>query len=109
MERASDEEEQAQFVGADEVCGGPFAGLLAETLEKVTGKMVFVGAMGEDAGAAHDAAHVAFACSHKDQPGSSQKNAYATLAHSFALAMAKELKCDNNGGLEDKPSLVPAS
>ncbi|MEV0778162.1 hypothetical protein ACIBLA_01520 [Streptomyces sp. NPDC050433] len=38
-----------------------------------------------------------------------QKNAYATLAHSFALAQAKELGCDNNGGLKTKPSLIPAS
>nr|WP_202448209.1 hypothetical protein [Streptomyces sp. SID2999] len=36
------------------------------------------------------------------------KNAYATVAHSFSLAMAKELRCDNNGGLPPKPVLVPA-
>lgn len=88
--------------------------------------------MGERAGAAHDTAYVAFACGHKDRPGSSpdhisawveatgvptrpegetrpQKNAYATLAHSFALALAKELKCDSNGGLKPRPSLIPAT
>ncbi|MET9555757.1 hypothetical protein [Streptomyces sp. NPDC006645] len=86
--------------------------------------------MGLDAGASHDAAYVTFACGDKDQPNSSPdyisasaeatmrtgpdgderafKNAYATLAHSFALALAKELKCDNGGGLEPEPSLVPA-
>ncbi|MFH9402502.1 hypothetical protein ACH4JS_22460 [Streptomyces sp. NPDC017638] len=36
------------------------------------------------------------------------KNAYATVAHSFALAMAKELRCEKNGGLPAKPVLVPA-
>ncbi|MEU9921792.1 hypothetical protein AB0H51_10930 [Streptomyces griseoluteus] len=36
------------------------------------------------------------------------KNAYATVAHSFSLAMAKELRCDKNGGLPPKPVLVPA-
>ncbi|WP_405795399.1 hypothetical protein [Streptomyces sp. NBC_01506] len=88
--------------------------------------------MGEEAGAAHDKAYVTFACGHKDQPGSSPdyisaeveatgtpttpegderplKNAYATVAHSFALALAKELNCDNNAGLKPKPSLIPAS
>ncbi|MEU6382428.1 hypothetical protein ABZ847_02590 [Streptomyces bauhiniae] len=36
------------------------------------------------------------------------KNAYATVAHSFSLAMAKELRCDKNGGLPTKPVLEPA-
>ncbi|MFF4474016.1 hypothetical protein ACFYZ3_31250 [Streptomyces sp. NPDC001599] len=36
------------------------------------------------------------------------KEAYATVAHSFALAMAKELGCKNNGGLPAKPVLDPA-
>ncbi|MFJ6905122.1 hypothetical protein ACWERF_06980 [Streptomyces griseoluteus] len=36
------------------------------------------------------------------------KNAYATVAHSFSLAMAKELRCDKNGGLPPKPVLDPA-
>ncbi|CAL9396981.1 hypothetical protein SUDANB70_01381 [Streptomyces sp. enrichment culture] len=35
------------------------------------------------------------------------KNAYATVAHSFALAMAKELRCEKNGGLPEKPVLDP--
>ncbi|MET9555759.1 hypothetical protein [Streptomyces sp. NPDC006645] len=87
--------------------------------------------MGEEAGAAHDKAYVTFACGHKDQGGSSPdyvsawveatgrptepegdmrplKNAYATVAHSFALAMAKELDCDDSAGLKPKPSLIPA-
>ncbi|MFF2942665.1 hypothetical protein ACFVSQ_22735 [Streptomyces niveus] len=87
--------------------------------------------MGEDAGVTHDMAYVTFACGHKDQPDSSPdhisawaeatvrtrpegderriKNAYATLAHSFALALAKELNCDDNGGLEPEPALIPAT
>lgn len=36
------------------------------------------------------------------------KNAYATVAHSFSLAMAKQLRCDKNGGLPTKPVLEPA-
>ncbi|MGW6308088.1 hypothetical protein ACWFRQ_31875 [Streptomyces niveus] len=88
--------------------------------------------LGERAGAAHDTAYVTFPCSHKEHPLAGpdyisvwvsatgmptepegdvrpQKNAYATLAHSFALAMARELGCEDNGGLKAKPSLIPAS
>ncbi|MFE3116596.1 hypothetical protein [Streptomyces niveus] len=88
--------------------------------------------MGEEAGAARDKAYVTFTCGQKDQPDSSPdhisawaqatgrptepegdvrplKNAYATLAHSFALALAKELGCEDNGGLKPEPSLVPAA
>ncbi|MFH9430942.1 hypothetical protein ACH4JZ_21995 [Streptomyces sp. NPDC017615] len=36
------------------------------------------------------------------------KNAYATVAHSYSLAMAKELRCEKNGGLPAKPVLEPA-
>lgn len=36
------------------------------------------------------------------------KDAYATVAHSFSLAMAKELRCEKNGGLPAKPVLNPA-
>ncbi|WP_328506989.1 hypothetical protein [Streptomyces sp. NBC_00391] len=36
------------------------------------------------------------------------KDAYATVAHSVSLAMAKELRCENNGGLPTKPVLDPA-
>ncbi|MFJ3658974.1 hypothetical protein ACIPPM_00715 [Streptomyces sp. NPDC090119] len=36
------------------------------------------------------------------------KDAYATVAHSFSLAMAKELRCEKNGGLPAKPVLEPA-
>ncbi|MFG2170413.1 hypothetical protein ACGFMO_03340 [Streptomyces niveus] len=83
--------------------------------------------MGERAGAAHDTAYVTFACG-RNQPdyisawaestgrptepeGDERplKNAYATLAHSFALAMAKELDCADNAGLKPKPSLIPAT
>ncbi|GGW20663.1 hypothetical protein GCM10018980_44240 [Streptomyces capoamus] len=32
-------------------------------------------------------------------------DAYATVAHSFSLAMAEELRCEKNGGLPAKPVL----
>ncbi|MEU9338254.1 hypothetical protein AB0D49_34750 [Streptomyces sp. NPDC048290] len=35
------------------------------------------------------------------------EDAFATLTHSFALAMAKELRCTDNGGLDAQPSLNP--
>lgn len=35
------------------------------------------------------------------------KGAYATVAHSFSLAMAGELGCENNGGLPETPDLTP--
>ncbi|MEV8344696.1 hypothetical protein AB0P49_25100 [Streptomyces niveus] len=86
--------------------------------------------MGQVASAAYDSAYITFTCGHKDRPNTSPdhvstsieaarssapdgderslKNAYATLAHSFALSMAKELKCDDNAGLKPEPSLIPA-
>ncbi|MEU3411878.1 hypothetical protein [Streptomyces sp. NPDC006658] len=88
--------------------------------------------MGEEALAAADVAYIRFACrsprfydpsevAHIDigverrgmpKPPEADikalKNAYATVAHSFALAMAKELRCEKNGGLPAKPVLVPA-
>lgn len=36
------------------------------------------------------------------------KKAYVTVAHSVALAMAKELRCEKNGGLPERPVLEPA-
>lgn len=36
------------------------------------------------------------------------KDAYATVAHSVSLAMAKELRCEKNGGLPERPVLDPA-
>ncbi|WP_405675987.1 hypothetical protein OG292_13340 [Streptomyces sp. NBC_01511] len=88
--------------------------------------------MGEKAGAAHDSAFVTFPCSPKDEsrefpdhvsvwaqsqamPTEAEgdvrplKNAYATVAHAFAMAMAKELGCEDNGELKAKPALIPAS
>ncbi|MEU2438641.1 hypothetical protein ABZ595_21050 [Streptomyces rubradiris] len=88
--------------------------------------------MGEEALAAADKAYVRFACrsprfhdpsevAHIDigverwgmpQPPEGDvealKDAYATVAHSFSLAMAKELRCEKNGGLPAKPVLDPA-
>ncbi|MFG3112579.1 hypothetical protein [Streptomyces tendae] len=87
--------------------------------------------MGELAVAAADKAYVFFACQ-SDKLGSTPdvhivigvqhwamptepegnvealKDAYATVAHSFSLAMAKELGCKKNGGLPAKPVLDPA-
>ncbi|MEV5546059.1 hypothetical protein AB0L35_07925 [Streptomyces sp. NPDC052309] len=88
--------------------------------------------MGERAVAAADMAYVQFACRSDKLAGTSQaahlqigvehwaiptepegnvealKDAYATVAHSFSLAMAKELRCEKNGGLPVKPVLDPA-
>ncbi|MEV5546060.1 hypothetical protein AB0L35_07935 [Streptomyces sp. NPDC052309] len=87
--------------------------------------------MGEEALAAADKAYVRFACrsdrlmestsAHIDigvrrggmptEPEGNVealKDAYATVAHSFSLAMAKELRCEKNGGLPAKPVLDPA-
>ncbi len=36
------------------------------------------------------------------------KDAYATVAHSFSLAMARELGCEKDGGLPERPVLDPA-
>ncbi|MFJ2102439.1 hypothetical protein [Streptomyces sp. W4I9-2] len=86
--------------------------------------------MGERTLTAADAAVVQFACRSAKLPGSTPaqvrigverwspkepegdpeklKDAYATVAHSVSLAMAKELGCENNGGLRARPSLDPA-
>ncbi|MFD7703327.1 hypothetical protein [Streptomyces caelestis] len=88
--------------------------------------------MGEEALAAADRAYVQFVCTSDRLAGSSQaahivigverrmtptepegdveslKDAYATVAHSFSLAMAEELRCEENGGLPAKPVLDPA-
>lgn len=88
--------------------------------------------MGELAVAAVDKAYVFFACrgdrfsspttathivigvEHRDpfhEPESdikALKDAYATVAHSVSLAMAKELRCEKNGGLPANPVLDPA-
>lgn len=87
--------------------------------------------MGEAAGAAPDEAFVAFACGGGDMPGESPRHldvgvrpggmpgvpdgdeqklrdAYATVAHSFALALAKEIGCTDTAGLPVEPVLRPA-
>ncbi|MFE5207386.1 hypothetical protein [Streptomyces sp. NPDC056600] len=88
--------------------------------------------MGERAGAAADKAYVQFEC-RSNRFGTAEaeahiflsverggmpvepegdvealKDAYATVAHSVSLAMAKELRCENNGGLPERPVLDPA-
>lgn len=90
--------------------------------------------MGEKAGTAPDVAFITFACRAEELTGTTPqhitimvepggrptepegdteelealKDAHATVAHSFSLAMAKELGCEDNGGLKAKPSLTPA-
>lgn len=88
--------------------------------------------MGEDTVTAADKAYLQFACKSDELAGSSTpahiligvesggtpsppegnikalKDAYATVAHSFSLALAKELGCEKNGGLPAKPVLDPA-
>lgn len=86
--------------------------------------------MGERALAAPDAGVVQFACRNEKSLGSQPAHvdigverwspeepegdpekltdAYATVAHSVSLAMAKELGCENDGGLEPRPVLDPA-
>ncbi|MBQ1108042.1 MULTISPECIES: hypothetical protein [unclassified Streptomyces] len=105
-----------------ELTGGPPEG---EPAPKFT-----VLRMGERALAAPDAGVVQFACRNEKLLGSQPahvdvgverwspkepegdpeklKDAYATVAHSVSLAMAKELGCENNGGLRARPSLDPA-
>ncbi len=87
--------------------------------------------MGEDAVTAADKAYVQFACRSEKLLHSSTvghivigvrhwamprepegdvealKDAYATVAHSVSLAMAKELRCEKNGGLPAEPVLDP--
>ncbi|MEU0299553.1 hypothetical protein ABZ252_08810 [Streptomyces sp. NPDC006175] len=86
--------------------------------------------MGEQAGTAPDRAFVTFACRGGELPGvapahveievwnealpgepdgdaEALKDAYATVAHSFSLAMASEMGCEDGGGLEAQPSLHP--
>ncbi|MEU6809338.1 hypothetical protein ABZ920_10060 [Streptomyces sp. NPDC046831] len=88
--------------------------------------------MGERAVAAPDKAYVFFACRSDRSFDSTEvahiviavrrwgfptepegdiealKDAYATVTHSVSLAMAKELRCENNGGLPARPVLDPA-
>ncbi|MFC5958227.1 hypothetical protein ACFP51_28350 [Streptomyces pratens] len=88
--------------------------------------------MGEEALAAEDKAYVFFACRSDRLLNSSRvghivigvrhwavptepegdvealKDAYATVAHSVSLAMAKELRCEKDGGLPARPVLDPA-
>ncbi|MER5490332.1 hypothetical protein [Streptomyces sp. NPDC002490] len=87
--------------------------------------------MGEGSGVDSNAAFLTFACYKKDDLKVTPdyvtidaliarkevnarddlralKDAYGTLVHSLALAMAKELGCKDNGGLKPEPSLTPA-
>ncbi|QNS08593.1 hypothetical protein IAG42_08145 [Streptomyces xanthii] len=79
--------------------------------------------MGEQAGGATDGAFVSFACRAEGEPASGAahvtvdvenpdmihesdgdpkrlKRAYVTVAHSFSLALAKRLRCADDGGLK---------
>ncbi|MGW6713963.1 hypothetical protein [Streptomyces sp. MCL20-2] len=85
---------------------------------------------GHRALAAPDVAFIQFACRSEKLPGSTPAHidigverwspegpegdpekltdAYATVAHSFAFAMAKELRCENDGGRKPRPVRNPA-
>lgn len=112
--------------GPMEFCGGnAISAEAGKALKVITGGVP----VGEQALAAPDAGVVRFACRSGKLPGSAPahirlgverwssedpegdpeklKDAYATVAHSFALAMAKELGCENDGGLEARPVLDP--
>ncbi|GGY97006.1 hypothetical protein [Streptomyces nitrosporeus] len=87
--------------------------------------------MGERTLAAPDSAYITFACRSGKLPGADPdrieigvehggmprepegdtgalEDAHVAVAHSFALAMAKELGCGKDGGLPARPSLDPA-
>jgi hypothetical protein len=87
--------------------------------------------MGEEAVAAADSAYIEFACksdrlsktgvghieigaerggmpTEPEGDVEALKDAYATVAHSVSLAMAKELGCEDDGGLPAQPVLDPA-
>ncbi|MFD3652736.1 hypothetical protein [Streptomyces sp. NPDC058620] len=89
--------------------------------------------MGEWAGTAPDEAFIGFACRSEKLAGSAQtaghirigvgrtgmpqeaegdvealRRAYATVTHSVSRAMAEQLGCDGEAGLEPQPSLDPA-
>jgi hypothetical protein len=59
-------------------------------------------------------AHIRIGVEHWDVPKEPEgdvealKDAYATVAHSVSLAMAKELRCEKDGGLPARPVLDPA-
>jgi len=89
-------------------------------------------AMGEETLTAADTAYVQFACTSGKLSDATReghvrvlaerwgmptepegdvealKDAYATVAHSFSLAVAKELGCEKDGGLPAQPVLDPA-
>lgn len=107
-----------------------FWNLMADVEGKPAPKFTML-PMGERAGAAWDGGYVMFACTRRGgAPGTSPyvasvfvrsslpipepeggaknlKNAYATMAHAFALAMVKELDCADDAGLPAEPVLIP--
>lgn len=107
-------------------------GLPDEVSEGVPGEEFVALKMGEWATASPESAYLQFGCK-SDKLGNSAdaahieidvqrwgmpkkpddedgalKDAYATVAHSVSLAMAKELHCEGNGGLQAQPALNPA-
>ncbi|MDT0574110.1 hypothetical protein RM704_42800 [Streptomyces sp. DSM 3412] len=75
---------------------------------------VFFACRGERFSTSTTVAHIVIGVEHRDpfhEPEDdieALKDAYATVAHSVSLAMAKELRCEKNGGLPAKPVLNPA-
>lgn len=85
-----------------------------ETLAGTEKAYVFFACRSDKLGGASGDAHIVIGVERGGMPMDPQdnikalKNAYATVAHSFSLAMAKQLRCDKNGGLPTKPVLEPA-
>ncbi|MEU6809336.1 hypothetical protein ABZ920_10050 [Streptomyces sp. NPDC046831] len=75
---------------------------------------VFFACRSDKLGGSLEEAHIAIGVRHWAMPTEPEgdiealKDAYATVAHSVSLAMAKELRCENNGGLPARPVLDPA-
>ncbi|MEU4149455.1 hypothetical protein [Streptomyces sp. NPDC026659] len=85
-----------------------------ETVAAADMAYVFFTCQSDKLGGASEKAHIVIGAEYWGMPRDPQdnvealKDAYATVAHSFSLAMAKELRCENNGGLPAKPVLDPA-
>ncbi len=83
-------------------------------LTAVDQALVYFACRGDRLSTPTTVAHVVIGVEHRDpfhEPEgdvAALKDAYATVAHSVSLAMAKELRCEKNGGLPAKPVLDPA-
>ncbi|GFH37901.1 hypothetical protein [Streptomyces pacificus] len=75
---------------------------------------VFFGCKSVKLGNSRSAAHIVVGVERWGMPKPPEgdpealKDAYATVAHSVSLAMARELRCEDSGGLPARPVLDPA-